>query len=226
LDEVRYIGNFSRGGFGARIVTSFLDLFDRHQARAPSANHHVWHLRAEDARRPTRLSNHYPSVSFDDYDDNAGKREHLLINHDFAIVFLAAALSDDGPDRFIEGKIPSDEDELTIHLKRHPKLIQRVRGWSQNPDCIQVGFKLLYGVSEEELVRVARESGSRDRSDFTLANDSKTLLAGRHKVFLVCHPERGHEVEEFPVTTQEQVDVLVRRIIELSGMEARCALYT
>ena len=226
LDEVRYIGNFSRGGFGARIVTSFLDLFDRHQPQAPATDHHVWHLHAEDARRPTRPSHHYTSVTFDDYDDYAGELEHLLKNHDFALVFLAAAVSDYGPDQFFEGKIPSDEDELTIHLKRLPKLIRRVRGWSRNPDCIQVGFKLLCDVSEEKLVRVARDSGTRNGSDFTLANDSKSLLAGRHKVFLVRHPERGHEVEEFPVTTQERVDLLVRRIIELSGIEKRCALYS
>ena len=80
-------------------------------------------------------------------------------------------------------KMSSSAEKVDIRLTKNPKLIDMVKEVS--PDSQLIGFKLLNHVSEEELIKVARESLLRTRADYIVANDLAFIKAGNHKAFVV-----------------------------------------
>lgn len=80
-------------------------------------------------------------------------------------------------------KISSKTDHLLMVLKQNPKVIQQVR--ALQPDTILVGFKLLVGVTEDQLVQVATENLSKNQADFVLANDLESIHGEQHIGYLV-----------------------------------------
>jgi phosphopantothenate-cysteine ligase len=77
-----------------------------------------------------------------------------------------------------QGKISSDHNDILVVLERAPKIISTLRGLA--PNAIIVGFKLLAGVSEEELVRVGYDLLKKNDCNYVLANDMKYLDRGKH----------------------------------------------
>ncbi|MCB0360252.1 MAG: class II aldolase/adducin family protein, partial [Bdellovibrionales bacterium] len=124
-------------------------------------------------------------------------------------LFMAAAVSDYSPVRET-GKIRSDGEELLIRCVRTPKLLDKLREWCGRTTFI-VGFKLLSGVSPDELARVALQQTTRTRINLTVANDLREIdfARGLHPVFLVT-PEGGAIRVE-----GHRVDV-IRELVEFS----------
>jgi phosphopantothenate-cysteine ligase len=81
------------------------------------------------------------------------------------------------------GKIPSDAEDLVIFLQRTPKVISMLRGLL--PQAVTVGFKLLDGVSETQLIEVAYALLKRNGCDFVLANDLCNIGGDRHVGHLI-----------------------------------------
>ncbi len=233
LDDVRYLqlfdvppvlSNFATGSFGAKLAKAFflqgkgkaddittLDDLDNVTLDDCIADP-VYHLRATDAVAidPSTMSHHYHPVTFYDYAEYSSKLEALCKEHQFDVVFLAAAVSDYGLPS-TPGKISSDQDEITITLKRIPKLITKIKEW--NPNCVQVGFKLLSNVSEEKLIETAIESGIKANSDFTIANDLNSIKNKSHVIYLV---NNYHETWiKYNVDTQEQVNDFIEAFLKI-----------
>ncbi|MDA9472690.1 phosphopantothenate--cysteine ligase [Enterococcus sp. 5H] len=82
-----------------------------------------------------------------------------------------------------EKKIPSGTDRLLLFLKKNPKIIAMLK--EQQPNAILVGFKLLVGVSEEELIRVGRSILNKNHCDFVLANDLEQIHGAQHQGYLI-----------------------------------------
>ncbi|MCL2084129.1 MAG: hypothetical protein FWH06_02600 [Oscillospiraceae bacterium] len=80
------------------------------------------------------------------------------------------------------GKISSDSDELFIALERAPKVIPMIK--RLQPETLLVGFKLLAGASEPELIGAARALMDSSGCDLVLANDVSGIRGGRHEAFL------------------------------------------
>jgi phosphopantothenoylcysteine decarboxylase/phosphopantothenate--cysteine ligase len=87
----------------------------------------------------------------------------------------AAAVSDFTVDSQGQDKISSDSD-LTLKLKRAPKIISSVK--DINPDIFLVGFKAEYQVSDEELVESARRRMEESHANLMVANDVAVEGAG------------------------------------------------
>ena len=106
----------------------------------------------------------------------------------------------------IEGtKISSYEDNLVIVLKSTPKIISLIKNLS--PETYLVGFKLLDGVSKEELIRVATKLRDKNRCDLVVANDLSTIRKGKHIAYIL---DKEDEIEE--VQGKEEIaKKLVRR---------------
>jgi len=106
----------------------------------------------------------------------------------------------------IEGtKISSYEDNLVIVLKPTPKIISLIKNLS--PETYLVGFKLLDGVSKEELIRVATKLRDKNRCDLVVANDLSTIRKGKHIAYIL---DKEDEIEE--VQGKEEIaKKLVRR---------------
>ena len=88
-------------------------------------------------------------------------------------------------------KISSNEDNLVIVLKPTPKIISIIKDIS--PSTYLVGFKLLDGVSYEELISVAKKLRDKNKCDFVVANDLENIRGGCHIAYII---DRGDNIEE------------------------------
>ncbi|CAN5650826.1 phosphopantothenate--cysteine ligase [soil metagenome] len=229
IDEVRYIANASTGRFSAEITEASL---------RSGAN--VWHIQAPGALLPfqrlARLDLDAPEAEELDrlqrlranwqavrrrlrviplrrgtVADYAEALEAVLRTQPIDLVFLAMAVSDYEPVP-VPGKIESADEELVLRCRRTPKVIQAVRDWS--PEVYLVGFKLLSGAPESELIRAAVEACRTNRADLTVANDLRLLRSGRHTIHLV---RPGAPVETFGPADAPIADRLVERAFAWSA---------
>ena len=88
-------------------------------------------------------------------------------------------------------KISSYEDNLVIVLKPTPKIISIIKNLS--PSTYLVGFKLLDGVSKEELIDVAKKLRNKNKCDLVVANDLATIRNGEHIGYII---DENNEIEE------------------------------
>ncbi|MDR1796761.1 MAG: phosphopantothenate--cysteine ligase [Clostridiales Family XIII bacterium] len=114
-----------------------------------------------------------------------------------------------------EAKISSDKDNLVVVLEKAPKIISLLRGLA--PGAVITGFKLLSNVSEEELVRVGLGLLTKNRCDFVLANDMRTVRSDRHEGLLIA----ADGSYEHAFGKQDIASLIVRRTTALA--EARRA---
>lgn len=77
----------------------------------------------------------------------------------------------------------SSRSELFLSLGQTPKLIHMIKKW--NPDTCLVGFKLLKGASDEDLLQVGTELAQKNKCDFVLVNDLDQISGDRHRALLI-----------------------------------------
>ena len=82
-----------------------------------------------------------------------------------------------------ESKISSADDYQVLFLKKNPKIISKVKEW--NPNIRLIGFKLLVGVSKEELLTTARASLEKNQAELIVANDLTEISNGQHHAYLL-----------------------------------------
>ena len=82
-----------------------------------------------------------------------------------------------------ESKISSYEPNLMVMLDLTPKVISRIKKWS--PDTKLIGFKLLEGVSEEELYDVASKLLHKNNADYIVANLLDRIGGGKHFAMII-----------------------------------------
>ena len=82
-----------------------------------------------------------------------------------------------------DGKLSSDLETLTVFMARAPKVISIVK--QKQPNILLVGFKLLVGVTESELINAAKRQMQNSGSDFVLANDLDTIQGDEHCGILI-----------------------------------------
>ena len=112
------------------------------------------------------------------------------------------------PERRIDvsQKVQSKAD-LILALKRTPKLIEKIKELS--PDCFLVGFKLLKGVPEQELVRVATSLSVKNGCDLVVANDLTKISKDMHEGLLL----KGSKIVGRYHTKKEIASGLVRQML-------------
>lgn len=76
------------------------------------------------------------------------------------------------------GKVSSNFDHLILSMKKTPKIIGLIK--QLQPSTVLVGFKLLDGVPEQELLRVGYELLVKNNCDFVLANDLQQIQNNNH----------------------------------------------
>lgn len=103
-------------------------------------------------------------------------------------------------------KISSYEDNLVIVLKPTPKIISIIKNLS--PSTYLVGFKLLDGVSKEELIEVAKKLRNKNKCDLVVANDLATIRNGKHIGYII---DKENKIEE-ACGKEDIAKKLVRRI--------------
>ncbi|MCL2421645.1 MAG: phosphopantothenate--cysteine ligase [Defluviitaleaceae bacterium] len=188
IDTVRGITNYSTGRLGSCIADRFIEAGDA-----------VTYICGEAAALPKQSPN-LEIITIRNTVQLQEKLEQALHAAPYDCVIHAMAVSDYAPhgvvtmgsiedsldlsglDSLNDSKIPSDSPYLALILKRQPKVIQRIK--EIQPDTLLVGFKLLSGASEAELVQAAHKQMVQSRADYVLANDLKDIKGSVHKALL------------------------------------------
>jgi phosphopantothenoylcysteine synthetase/decarboxylase len=199
IDEVRYVGNMSKGTFGCHICETLLE-----------SSHNVTFLYAKDSKCPHKISinlnttskkeafniienrknmlsfikKNYSPIEYNDFDDYELKLEYCLTKNQYDVVILAAAVSDFKPIKS-EGKISSDLNELNIKMQATPKLIKEVKGFQ--PDTMLVGFKLLVGSNNEQLIAAMKKQALSTGADLVVGNDLRDIRSNNHSLTIYMH---------------------------------------
>lgn len=208
IDDVRIVTNLSKGNFGLAICKA-LSRRGASVALAASTGveEHLSPARGADARYGwlVRFS------TFADLDRvlRAEAKRYELESVGSPIVFMAAAVSDFSP-KPSEGKISSDQDEITLTMRRNPKLIAGFRELFGR-GAFLVGFKLTSGLPREAMIAKARKQLKDCRLNLVVANDGRRIGGGRHPVTLVT-PEGG--AIDLDGTRQEVADALVDFVLK------------
>ncbi|WP_462259365.1 phosphopantothenoylcysteine decarboxylase domain-containing protein [Vagococcus teuberi] len=84
-----------------------------------------------------------------------------------------------------EKKIRSTSEQLIIALKKAPKVIHSIKKWQ--PTTQLVGFKLLVGVSDADLVAAATDSIKKNKADYIVANDLENISTDKHEALIINH---------------------------------------
>ncbi len=206
IDDVRFIGNFSKGKFGLAIARAFA-----------SRGAEVRVLASEDAIAREGLSQADPFaqvIPYAYYEDFRDALHRAIAEEKPDVLVMAAAVSDWLCADAQGGKIDSAAEELSLRFVRAPKLIASLRERCGVGTFI-AGFKLLSGASREELMAKAHRQVRGNRLNLTVANDLGAIRDGRHPVVLVT-PEGG----EIPVdgTREETAAALAEFILRRNAV--------
>lgn len=195
IDMVRKITNMSKGTFGSNICKSFINqLADI----TTNINNEIVFLTSVNGKLPVPYNNIRPVpcdnfectdqnikvnvIYYDTFDQYKEMLFKLLQNQQFDIIMLAAAVSDYGVANYMEGKVRSTDDQMTIQLVKLPKLISSVRDYQ--PNSTIVGFKLLVNSTQEQLLIECEKSIKNNHIDMVIGNDLRDIKQDNHTLLI------------------------------------------
>lgn len=169
IDSVRSITNTSTGATGAFIAENLAQL-----------GYEVTYLHAENAKHPNSEMHKF---SFKSFHDLQKKLNDLLSTTEFDGIIHAAAVSDFSLADPVSGKISSQED-LTLHLKRNPKLVNEIKKISKNPQIKLVAFKMTANSSLKSQQDAVDKLFKQSAADLVVHNDTQEIIASSHPYHL------------------------------------------
>ena len=187
IDDIRVISNKSSGKTAAQIADQFI-----------ANGFTVTYLAAESAKLPILDCEVVNYTNFQSLEDKLRQ----LLPKDYSTFIHAAAVSDYSVIP-TEGKINSDSEELTIKLKRNPKLIDLVK--KLNPQIKLIGFKLTSTTDEKLINEKITKLFEVSKCDVVIHNDWASVKSDKH-VFNM------HSTKN-PVKTNLTIDDLAQELI-------------
>lgn len=181
VDDVRVLSNTSTGSTGVKIA-EFLD----------HIGFEVTLLRSQTAV-PSKISE---QLTFTDFASLDQLLKNELNHKDYQFVIHAAAVSDysvagisDGSqlhDRSQVKKLSSESENLTIHLKKNPKLVNGLLSQSHNPKLKLIAFKLTSQASPQEQLQAVQKLFQASGAQYVVHNDMSDInkSKGIHKFSL------------------------------------------
>jgi phosphopantothenoylcysteine decarboxylase/phosphopantothenate--cysteine ligase len=194
IDSVRYIGNMSSGRTASRLADELT-----------AEGHEVTWLGADNAIRPQWVKNQLGYYSFADLET---RLSNLLATEHFDVVIHAAAVSDfsvdslqsDEGDSVQQGGKLSSESDLLLRLKRNPKLLGQLKGWSSNPAIKVIGFKLTDTDDPNQHIAAVRKQFEQSKVDAVVHNDLSEINDKVHSFNL-------YEAAQVPVFCADSKDL-------------------
>ncbi len=165
IDDVRFITNASTGHTAAFIADQLIE-----------SGFNVTYLHAVNAKLPILEC---AKTNFTTYADLDHALTTALSENKFDLVIHAAAVSDYSVLPTL-GKMNSDQENLTLQLKKNQKLINKIKKIS--PDSKLVGFKLTSTVDQAYIQNKINDLFEKSGCDYVVHNDWATVKTG-HSVF-------------------------------------------
>lgn len=162
IDAVRTLANISTGQTGYLIAKTLDQLgYDVHLMM--SSSHAVRELHQQTSGFQIQFFSTFQSLS------DLLKTE-LAHNH-LDVVIHAAAVSDFRVEtQSVKQKLDSSQN-ITLKLKKNPKLIQHIKKWSRNKTLQLIGFKLTASATEKEIVKKVSGLFETAQVDYVIHND-------------------------------------------------------
>lgn len=111
----------------------------------------------------------------------------------------------------ISGKLSSDLTDPVILLEKAPKIIGELK--KLQPQALLVGFKLLVGVTEQELYSAAVALMRKNNCDLICANDLNQISQNKHEALLI-----NSDGQSIRLSTKEEIaHAIVNKISDLWG---------
>lgn len=179
IDAVRFITNRSSGRLGCAIATEAISrgaqvtMVTGPDSRKPDVN-----SMTRDVRDRLKIN---PIETVGDLID--ALEQELTDSSVYSAVIHAMAVLDYVPEKQQNTKVRSGKEQWTLHLKRTPKVINKIKEWS--PDSYLVGFKLEVNKVEEDLRRIGDELKTKTGADLVVANDITDIRDERHPALLI-----------------------------------------
>jgi phosphopantothenoylcysteine decarboxylase / phosphopantothenate---cysteine ligase len=179
IDDVRAITNFSRGEVGLALVREAL-----------SRGREVFFFASPTVRgAPPAGAKVIPFGSAQSLSDALTAKVRELAAGAGVYVLHAAAVADYAPVPVL-GKIPSDREELTLTLKKTPKIVDSLKRPGDTGIAL-ASFKLLSRKDGRDVREVARAQLLRTRSDLVVANYVEDVKGESYTGWVI--PARGAE---------------------------------
>lgn len=105
------------------------------------------------------------------------------------------------------GKLNPDLSNPVILLEKAPKVIHKLK--LLQPQALLVGFKLLVGVTEQELYSTALKLMKKNDCDYVCANDMNNIIGTKHEALLIDKDGYYHKMS----TKQEIAEAIVNSIL-------------
>jgi phosphopantothenate---cysteine ligase (CTP) len=162
IDAVRFLSNVSTGQTGAALTDALYN-----------EGYSVTLLHGEGAAKP-RVD--CPRQTFTSTANLSDQLRQLLSKGDYDLVIMAAAVSDYHPANTLDGKMPSNADELTLRLVRNAKILPQLKTFS--PQRIRViGFKLTVGANAQARRAAVSAQFAAGGVDLVVQNDLDEIRA-------------------------------------------------
>jgi phosphopantothenoylcysteine decarboxylase / phosphopantothenate---cysteine ligase len=162
IDDIRVITNRSTGKTASVLADHLVE-----------SGFEVTFLHSENSLKP---KNPTQTVAFTTFNDLQNKLETELKKSSYDWVIHTAAVSDYSVQP-TEGKISSDAEEITLKLKRNPKLIDQIKKISPNTKL--VGFKLTSTANPQTISEKVGKLFSNAHCDFVVQNDWSDIKNSR-----------------------------------------------
>ncbi|MBI4440643.1 methyltransferase domain-containing protein [Candidatus Woesearchaeota archaeon] len=203
IDDVRSLGNMSKGTTGALIAEGFLTRgiivhyvcgkntempFRKALALDPTQPIDDLIKKVRDAHAQYNQLSHLLHVHITEtFNEYLSTVQRILLTRPIDAAIMAAAV----PDYSVPaspGKISSDCETLTIHCTRNPKVISLIKQWC--PGVFLVGFKLLADAEPQTLIETAYQQGIKNNANLTVANTIYRGDFGQRTTYIIT-PEKG-----------------------------------
>lgn len=170
IDDVRALTNLSSGKTGARLAELLLDF---------GCSVHLLH-----AENGEVADSRVEQSTFSTFSSLQKNLKFLLSNREFDAVIHTAAVSDFSVANLeINGRIQSpgdfpkihSTDQLTIHFKNNPKIVDQIKPSSLNKNIKLVAFKLTSKATQEERNQAVARLQAHSHADFVVQNDMSEI---------------------------------------------------
>ena len=154
IDPIRVITNQSSGKTGVCLASELI-----------SAGANVTFVYGPGKEKPPRGAKIINVTSSKEMHDAVRSQ----LKKKFDVVIMAAAIADYVPSIESKKKIKSSKKNMTISLKKAPKIIDQIRKYQK--DLFLIGFKAETNLSKTQLIKSAEKKLKESSADMIIAND-------------------------------------------------------
>ena len=165
IDAVREITNFSTGQTGMQLVEELSKIY-----RVTSVFSERIHQDFVSAQKMSFKSS---------FDLEEILQKELSENH-YSAIYHLAAVSDYVPEEFLDKKIDSIEEKLSLSLKKRDKILNKIRSWSLNKDINIVSFKLSHNQKDSVIDQKIIDQMKTSHSNYVVHNTLTESRSDRH----------------------------------------------